>query len=254
MIPAVDGLAAFGAATVAAGLIAGYLVVGEPVAGAVLHRRFEASLRHDVGARLWLYRRLLVLEWGLVALVVGVVLIAPSVGWAQLGLRLPDRAPSVTAVALVVLVLGFLLVSTRALRISARRHPEQALSVSAAATSVTALVPRTRVERRWFGLVSVTAGFCEELLYRGFLFAVVVALVPGISDLALVVVGGLVFGVAHAYQGLGGVVTTSVLGAILAALYVGTGTVLVPMLVHAAVDLRILWVPAGLLPPDRSSA
>ncbi|MEJ7704018.1 MAG: CPBP family intramembrane glutamic endopeptidase [Geodermatophilaceae bacterium] len=58
------------------------------------------------------------------------------------------------------------------------------------------------------------------------------------------------FGLAHLYQGRGGVVTTSVLGALLTFLYVGTGTLLVPMLVHAAIDLRILWVPVRVLPPD----
>lgn len=252
MIPAVDGLAAFGPAAVAACLIAGYLIVGEPVTGAVLHRRFEAGLGRDPHARIWLYQRLLVLEWGLVALVAGVVLVAPSVGWQELGLRLPDRTPSPVAVALVVLVLAFLVLSTRAVRASARRAPDRAALVASAARSITALVPRTPLERRWFGLVAVTAGLCEELLYRGFLLAVVAAIAPGVPDLALVAIGGVTFGLAHLYQGAGGVLATSVLGAILTLLYVGTGTVLVPMLLHAAIDLRILWVPVSVLPPDRA--
>lgn len=250
MIPAVDGLAAFGPAAVAACLIAAYLVLGEPVVGTVLHRRFEAGLGSDPDARIWLYQRLLVLEWGLVALVGGVVLLAPSVGWANLGLRLPVRAPDAVAVVLVVLVIAFLVGSTRAVRRSVRRTESAAALTAAAPRAVTALVPRSPVERRWFGLVAVTAGVCEELLYRGFLLAVVVAITPGISDLALVVLGGVSFGLAHVYQGVVGVVTTSVLGAILTLLYVGTGTVLVPMLVHATIDLRILWIPVSLLPTE----
>lgn len=254
MIPAVDGLAAFGPATAAACLIAGYLIVGEPVVGMVLHRRFEASLRHDPAARTWLYQRLLVLEWGLVALVAGVVLLAPSVGWAELGLRWPDRRPQVAAAIVAVLVLAFLVVSTRMLRASVPRSVDTAALAAAAPQAVTALVPRSRVERRWFGLVAVTAGICEEVLYRGFLLAVILAIAPGVSDIALVLLGGVLFGLAHLYQGLTGVVTTSVLGAILTYLYVGTGTVLVPIVVHAAIDLRILWVPVILLPPDRQDS
>jgi len=248
--PAVDGLAAFGPATVAACLLAAYLIVGEPVVGTVLHRRFEAGLGSDPNARIWLYQRLLVLEWGLVALVAGVVLLAPAVGWAQLGLRLPDRAPDVVALVLTVLVLAFLIGSTRALRASVRRTGDTATLTAGAPQAITALVPRSPVERRWFGLVAVTAGVCEELLYRGFLLAVVVAIAPGLPDLALVALGGVVFGLAHLYQGAGGVVATSVLGALLTLLYLGSGTLLLPMLVHAAIDLRILWIPVSVLPAD----
>lgn len=246
MIPALDGLGAFGPATVAACLIAAYLIVGEPVVGTVLHRRFEAGLGRDPDARIWLYQRLLVLEWGLVTLVAAIVLLAPAVGWAELGVRLPDRAPDVVAVVLVVLVFAFLVVSTRAVR----RRADAASLTAAAPQSIVALVPRSQVERRWFGLVALTAGVCEELLYRGFLLAVVIAIVPGLPDAVLVALGAIAFGLAHAYQGVGGVLTTSVLGAILTALYAGTGTLLVPMLVHAAIDLRILWIPVDILPAE----
>lgn len=252
MIPVVDGLDAFGPAAVAGCLIVIYLVVGEPVAGAVLHRRFEAALGHDPGARGWLYRRLLALEWGLAALAGGVVLVAPEVGWGELGLRWPDRAPGVLAIALAVFVIAVLVLTTGMVRTSARTDPQDASLNVLGSPSVTALVPRTPMERRWFALVSVTAGFCEELLYRGLLLAVVVAIVPGAGDLALVLVSAVAFGLAHAYQGPTGVVATGVLGAILAYLYVGTGTLLLPMVVHAVIDLRILWLPRHLLPPDRA--
>lgn len=252
MIPAIDGLGAFGPAAVAACFIAVYLVVGEPVAGAVLHRRFEAALDQDAGARGWLYRRLLALEWGLAALVGGVVLVAPDVGWSELGLRWPDEAPGVLAIALAVFVIALLVLATGMARTSARAHPEDASLNVLGSSSVTALVPRTTVERRWFTLVSVTAGFCEELLYRGLVLAVVVALVPGAGDLSLVLISAVAFGLAHAYQGPTGVIATGVLGAILAYLYVGTGTLILPMVVHAIIDLRILWLPRHILPPDRA--
>lgn len=250
MIPDIAGLGAFGPAVVAALLIAGYLVVGEPWAGAVLHRRFEAALERDRTARLWLYRRLLVLEWGLVALVAGVVVVAPDVTWGQLGLRWPDQAPGVLAVALGVAVLAFIVLSTGVVRTSARRGSQDAAGGALGSSAVVALVPRTTVERRWFGFVAVTAGWCEEILYRGFFLAVVVAIVPNASDPLLVLTSAVVFGIAHAYQGVAGVITTGVLGAVLGYLYVGTGTVLAPILVHAAIDLRILWLPRSILPPD----
>ena len=45
------------------------------------------------------------------------------------------------------------------------------------------------------------------------------------------------FGLAHAYQGPGGIVKTGGIGLVLAGLAIATGGLLAPMLVHAAVDL-----------------
>ena len=53
-------------------------MVGEPVVGHVLHRRFEGRLRTDPGARRSFYRRLLVLEWGLALLALVIWLGAPG--------------------------------------------------------------------------------------------------------------------------------------------------------------------------------
>ena len=68
----------FGPTALAAVVVAGYLVVGEPVAGHVLHRRFEGRLRSDPGARRSFYVRLLVLEWGLSLLALAVWLATPA--------------------------------------------------------------------------------------------------------------------------------------------------------------------------------
>ena len=251
-------LTAFGPAALAAVVAAAYLVVGEPVAGAVLHRRFEGRLRTDPGARRSFYRRLLVLEWGLALVTAVVWAAAPGVGAAHVGLVTPSRWPGVfswlACAALAVLVL----VSTRALRSGAlagpppdvlrRTRPGEARHAEPPGASTLALLPRSRSERRLFALVGVTAGVCEEWLYRGFLLAVVAALLPGLPTALLVLVAGVAFGLAHAYQGASGILTTGVLGGVLAGVYLSTGSLLLPVLLHAAIDLRFLLVPAAALP------
>lgn len=47
----------------------------------------------------------------------------------------------------------------------------------------------------------------------------------------------LIFGVGHAYQGVRGIVSTALAGAIGMAVYLLTGSLLAPMLLHAALDL-----------------
>jgi membrane protease YdiL (CAAX protease family) len=248
-------LHAFGPAALAAVIAAGYLVVGEPVAGAVLHRRFEGRLRTDPRARRSFYRRLLVLEWGLTVVVAVVMAAAPHVTLAQLGLRWPTSWPGPITGAAVLVVLVLVLLSTRSLRSGALTAlPEPARKAGDGRHSeppvhaTVALLPRTPGERRLFTVVGLTAGLCEEWLYRGFFLAVVAALIGGPPTVVLVVVAAGAFGLAHAYQGPAGVLTTAVLGGVLAALYLQTGSLLLPVLLHAAIDLRFLLVPATALP------
>jgi uncharacterized protein len=247
----------FGPAQLSAAVIATYLVVGEPFVGYVLHRRFEGRLRTDPAARRSFYRRLLVLEWGL-ALVGLVVWVASDVGAAQVGLVLPQRWPGVLSWLAVAALLLLVLASTRALRSGAlagpppevlrRTRPGEARHAEPPGHATLAVLPRSRSERHLFALVGVTAGVCEEWLYRGFFLAVVAAVAPGLPTAGLVLVAAVAFGLAHAYQGLAGTVTTGVLGGVLAGLYLATGSLLLPVLLHAAIDLRFLLVPASALP------
>lgn len=251
-----ETLADFGPAGFAAVVVAVYLVAGEPVAGHVLHRRFEGRLRTDPGARRSFYGRLLVLEWGLALLALVVWLSAPGVDAAAVGLAWP-RSPGPLVLLLVVVVLVFVLASTRALRGGALndvpppvragegRHAEPP------GHATLALLPRTTAERRLFTVVGLTAGICEEWLYRGFFLAVVAAVAGGLPSWVLVVVAAVAFGLAHAYQGRAGIVLTGVLGGVMAALYLGTGSLLLPVLLHAAIDLRFLLVPTRALPAGR---
>ncbi len=256
-------LADFGPAALAAVVVAGYLVVGEPMVGQVLHRRFEGRLRIDPGARRSFYRRLLVLEWGLALLALLVWLSAPGVDAAAVGLRWPQQWPGPVTSLVVAAVLLFVVVSTRALRSGAlldaeaapvRRRPGEGRHSEPPGHATLALLPRTPGERRLFALVGVTAGVCEEWLYRGFFLAVVAALSGGLPTGVLVVVAAAAFGIAHAYQGRAGIALTGLLGGVLAALYLQTGSLLLPVVLHAVIDLRFLLVPARVLPAGQAVA
>ncbi len=263
--PLPGSLAGFGTATLAAVLVAVYLVAGEPVAGAVLHRRFEGRLETDPRARRSFYVRLLILEWGLALLALLVWVSAPGITGAQMGLTWPRRWPGPVTAVPVLIVVVFVYLTTRALRMGAlvrageaARRPHAgdggARHAEPAVHSTLALLPRSRGERWLFTVVGVTAGVCEEWLYRGFLLAVVSALLGRPPVFVLVLVAAAAFGIAHAYQGVSGVLLTAVLGGVLAALYLGTGSLLLPVLLHALIDLRFLLVPASALPASSRMA
>jgi membrane protease YdiL (CAAX protease family) len=134
-----------------------------------------------------------------------------------------------------------------------RTRPGEARHAEPPGHATLALLPRSRSERHLFALVGVTAGVCEEWLYRGFFLAVVAAVAGGLPDGALVLVAAVAFGLAHAYQGRVGIITTGVLGGVMAAVYLQTGSLLLPVLLHAVIDLRFLLVPARALPAGRTA-
>ncbi len=97
------------------------------------------------------------------------------------------------------------------------------------------LIPVTGVEKFSFGALSLTAGFAEELVFRGFLLW---ALLLATGSAAVgVAASSLVFGILHAYQDVSGAARAAVLGAILATPVLATGSVVPSMIAHAAIDL-----------------
>jgi len=112
------------------------------------------------------------------------------------------------------------------------------------------ILPVTQEERAWFALVSVTAGICEEILYRGFLIRYL-SNGPWHGGLWIAVsIASISFGLAHGYQGLSGIIGTGLLGAVMAVLFLASGSLWLPMALHAIIDLRILLL---LRPGDLAS-
>jgi uncharacterized protein len=72
------------------------------------------------------------------------------------------------------------------------------------------ILPRTQGETLCFLALALTAGICEEFLYRGFAMAAFArANLPG---WLIVFVSAVLFGLAHLYQGRSGFVSTAILG------------------------------------------
>jgi uncharacterized protein len=107
-----------------------------------------------------------------------------------------------------------------------------------------ALLPRTPADRAAFAVTSITAGVVEEMLYRGFGIAVVIWAMPHASNLQIIWITAVAFGVAHVYQGVFGLVSTTITGAFLAWVTLQTGSIVPAMILHAMIDLRFCFVPA----------
>lgn len=105
---------------------------------------------------------------------------------------------------------------------------------------VSALLPETARERWAYAGVALTAGICEELLYRSFLIYYLTA--RGLTQPAAIVGAGIVFGLGHIYQGGRGAVQAGAAGIAFGAVYWLGGSVIPVMVIHALADLRVFWL------------
>lgn len=104
-------------------------------------------------------------------------------------------------------------------------------------------LPISNTERWWFAIVSLSAGICEELLYRGFLLGFLAGRMEGGVHLGLTaawLLSSLAFGTAHLYQNLPGILSSTVAGLALGLAAILTGGLAVPMVLHALLDLQLL--------------
>ena len=86
---------------------------------------------------------------------------------------------------------------------------------------------------RFYGL-SITAGIVEEVLWRGFLIWYLGQFMP---LWAAAIISAIGFGLAHAYQGLAQLPQITAVGAAFSGLYLLTGSIWLPIVLHAAVDI-----------------
>jgi len=101
--------------------------------------------------------------------------------------------------------------------------------------AVKTLLPQGHLEMAVWIVLCTTAGFCEEFIFRGYLQKQFLAL-TGRVEFA-VVFQAIVFGMAHMYQGVKGVITISIYGAMFGILAVIRKSLRPGMMQHASQDI-----------------
>jgi membrane protease YdiL (CAAX protease family) len=97
------------------------------------------------------------------------------------------------------------------------------------------ILPQSPVEILPFLALALTAGVCEEFLYRGFTLAAFSR--AGLPVWSAVLLSSALFGLAHLYQGRGGLVGTMILGTLFGAARIAYDSVVPVMFWHIAVDV-----------------
>jgi len=232
-----------------------YLIVLVIILGAVMPftgiwkydrlRRWIAAGRAN--ARLASYRWVMIIDW---MLTLGFLMWWQALGRSAIeaGLGLTVTGWQWAAVGVGLGLIIFMIVQL----VMALRRPDELLKARGKMAGLEPLVPRTRGERTAFSALSVTAGICEEILYRGLLMG---SLLPVIGMWPAVVLSSIIFGLGHAYQGSTGILKTATVGLVMALLVVFSGSLWTAIVLHAVVDLTSGRIMSAALdvPVPRSS-
>jgi membrane protease YdiL (CAAX protease family) len=102
--------------------------------------------------------------------------------------------------------------------------------------------PTTDRQRYLFIIVPITVGICEEIIFRGYLFQYFQSTPYGLSAILSIVLVTVIFGLGHYQQGVSGIIETTILGYLLGFLYLATGSLLLPIIIHILFDAKILYI------------
>jgi uncharacterized protein len=208
-----------------------FLVLGLilPWRGRVRMKKLLAMPHVGTMERLALYASTIAFQWFAVAVVAWRAW-AHGFTASQLGLTIHDRSRILVASMVGAATIAAL--QWLNLRRMGKIPIESRGSLQALAERI---LPQSGVELLPYLALAITAGLCEEFLYRGFAMAALVHV--GLQAWEVVLISSVLFGLAHSYQGRGGIVMTLIIGTIL-----GTGRIaydsLVPAIFwHSAVDV-----------------
>ena len=192
-----------------------------------LLRRIEAG---ETISPVYLYNMTLRSHWLLFGVAIA-IWAASQRSWAELGFGFQLDGPFLIGLALTLAALVGLAMQLRRLTGACAKDID---TVRRQLGRIEFMFPRNGNElNRFYGL-SITAGIVEETLWRGFLFWYLGHFMPLWGAAVVSSVG---FGLAHMYQGARNVPQVILVGGVLSALYLITGSLWLPILLHAVFDM-----------------
>ena len=210
-------------------LIFGALGVLLPWRGRVRMKKLLAMPHVSVMERLVLYASTIAFQWLAVA-IVGWRVWVQGYTTQQLGLIFHRRTT-----LLIAGIVGPAAIATLQwlnLRRVSRIPPESRGPLQAIAERI---LPQSAVEFPPYFALAITAGLCEEFLYRGFAMAALAR--AGLSAWLVILVSSILFGLAHSYQGRGGIVMTFAVGLVLGASRFAYNSLVPAVFWHSAIDI-----------------
>jgi membrane protease YdiL (CAAX protease family) len=198
---------------------AGYLLFGHL-------KKLSANNRNSKKLRTYAY--VILSEW---AFVIALIWLTHRHGFSisDLGENLGNVNLTFITIAVLLAVFAFMVYfNIRQIRQMSLEKLEAELG------SLKIFLPNNKPEFMVFILIAFTAGICEELLYRGWLQNLL-AYGTGSAWIGLVM-GAVIFGFGHSYQGKIGIVQTGIYGLLFGGVFIFTKSLVAGQVLHVIID------------------
>ncbi|MFB7158414.1 CPBP family intramembrane glutamic endopeptidase [Lysinibacillus sp. NPDC056232] len=222
----------------------GFTLLYEPIIGYWLYQRFKIRVPTNPASRIHYYKIVMLGLWLPTFIILIVVanseltleelrVIMPSINTKALG---PIATYIVIGVALLCSILllyyaiGYFIsdnVKNKMILMKQKQMKQIAF---------TELLPVTKKDKVIWNQVAWTAGVTEEIIYRGFLIFAFNILFPEWSIWFVLLCTSIIFGLAHTYQSLSGVIRTTIFGFVFGMLAVALNSIIPLILLHALID------------------
>jgi membrane protease YdiL (CAAX protease family) len=228
--------------SLAAAILAAIIAIGIPLTGPFERAMYRSDPKNP--RKFTAYAANIILLWGLLAAAIGIDGLTPL-----LGSPAPSSAwlwaPAIVRPVLYLLVASYMIAGLLPLIQSLRG--DRWRQAYAAATrrnfkDIPELLPDTAAERAAWILLSFSAGICEEIACRSFMIRFLHETITGMPLVGALAASSLIFGLAHTYQGVKGVLGTAVGGFALGLLFLLSGSLIPSIVLHVLLDLQVAYI------------
>lgn len=210
------------------------IVLVLPIEAEISNRTLKPRMeRNEPGARLWWYAITLVELWA-ITLAIAWIWLVRGRDWLGLGIGFDGNWGSWIAVGVAAAGTGLMIAQFWTISRGTEALDKARAEMEAAGMDDLSIMPRTPQEYRATQVLSVTAGITEEVIYRGYLiWAFSLFVHPWIGAVMALAV----FVFMHRYQDAQGLIRVAIMGAVLTALFLISGSLYPGIILHIAVDL-----------------
>lgn len=200
-------------------------------------------LKKDISTivKMKVYKEIIVTQWSILLLVCLAWLIG-DFSWRNLFILESEANVTLSASFIAGIVTSIVIASITIAIIMKKNAKKERNTVVVG--NIDFLFPQTKQERIVFLFVSATAGICEEIIFRGAMTFFLLSLPLDWSLTTVGIVGAVLFGLAHYYQGWKGILATGIAGYALFNIYIASGSLLLPIMLHFIIDAKLVFMPS----------
>lgn len=222
-----------------------FTLVYEPIIGYFQFKKFKVNVVENPNERLIYYKKTVLGLWIPTIVILGIFTLS-DFSLKDIGLTIPtintnSLGSLATYIALGIgagyslVVLYYIVAYHTSKKFKAKYTEEKKKQMEG--MSFSEIMPVTKEEKKWWSFVSFTAGFTEEIIYRGFLLFTIAYFLPESSIWLVALLSAAIFGLAHTYQGFVlGFLRVTAVGFVFALIAISMSSIIPLIILHFLID------------------